>query len=231
MKNVSSKLVALAVVIPAVVLSCGKAKDIAGSSPIPVPHSSPVVEAKETDLQGYWVSTCARPSSGLFGLDYARRQVQFKDKNLSVVVASFSTSDCKPESMEKLILLNGAYELAAGSANGGSNLNYTIQTVHIGAIAEQGVSSLNSGNGTCGIQTYGLGAMTDVKDIAGCDYLYTAGIKPFTIIGLTDNRLTFGNYYSSEDIGTTAEKRPSGFAVGEELTKTAEPMIEMEESL
>jgi hypothetical protein len=39
---------------------------------------------------------------------------------------------------------------------------------------------------------------------------------------------SLGNYYSSEEIGTTAEKRPTTFAVGEELTKTTQPMIEME---
>lgn len=234
-RNLPAKLVILSTLLPAAVLSCGKAKDSAGGSlPVPVPpgvptpNSAAVVATNATDLQGYWVSSCAKPTSGLFALDYARHQVQFKDNRLFVTVASFSTSDCKPESMEKLLLLNGSYELSPGADKSGSNLNYAIDSVHIGALSEQAVGDLNAGKGTCGVKTYDLGGMTDVKDIAGCDYLYTASIKPFTIVGLVDGKLTLGNYYSSEEIGTTAEKRPTTFAVGEELTKTTQPMIEME---
>jgi len=163
-------------------------------------------------------------------MDYARRQFSIKDNVLTVVVASYASKDCKPEELDRALILSGSFELAGAAPRGGSNLNYSIQSVSFVALSEHGVIVSNMGNGTCAIKDYVLGGAREVKDVNGCDYLYTAGVKPFSIIGVANDLLSFGNYYSSEDIGTTAEKRPDSFAVGEELQKTATPIFEVNSS-
>ena len=207
-------------------VACGKAKTSVPGPAQPPPYTL-IGPTTPENLAGNWVSACERPSSGLFGMDYARRQFSIKDNVLTVVVASYASKDCKPEELDRALILSGSFELAGAAPRGGSNLNYSIQSVSFVALSEHGVIVSNMGNGTCGLKDFALGGAREVKDVNGCDYLYTAGIKPFSIIGIAEDRLSFGNYYSSEDIGTTAEKRPDSFAVGEELQKTATPIFEV----
>jgi hypothetical protein len=207
-------------------VSCGKPKS---KDVVPVRPQGPGLVGDVTDasLSGYWLTECGRPSSGLFGLDYVRRQLYFKDHILTIIVGSFKTKDCRVEDMEQMLTLVGSYQLGSRAPLDGSTLNYSIQSVQLAGMSVHGTQYLNMFNGTCGIKDFSLGAFRNVQDVKSCDYLYTAGIKPFTIAGFDKNRLALGNYYSSEDIGTTAEKRPSGFASGDELDKTTAPMFEI----
>jgi hypothetical protein len=206
--------------------SCGRAK-----SPVaplnPNPGFGLVQEATDANLSGYWVSPCGRPSSGIFGWDYVRRQVQFKDKALTVIVAAYKTVDCNPADAERMLILSGNYQLGGRASGDGSTLDYSINVANFGAISAHGASLSNMGAGVCGIKNFVVGDFRDVKDVKPCDYLYTAGIKPFTIVGLDKERLAFGNYYSSDDIGTTAASRPSNFAFSDELDKTTTPIFEL----
>lgn len=208
--------------VGAMVGGCGKASNSANPAPIlPIvgPYLRDGTAVTADQMKGYWVTPCARPSSGLFGLDYVRHQVYVDGNTFVSTTAAYKNDTCVEAEMEKLLFISGTFALGTPTETA-TPIDFTLEDVSLLPLVDNAAFFMNGFSGTCGLKDWKPLETRSVKDIAGCDYLYTASMVPFSLVAKVGDQLSFGNYYSNDAIGRTAQTRPDSLAVGEEMTKS-----------